>query len=251
MDIANDLINADGVDYSYKNPHVDIDDVDDVDIDDKKEKEHWDNVMRTFLFYEDLIVFDLERKQKRYNKLNNNYIDRLPQITFDKFSMIHEAAKSNQKFFNDMVYYHAFCNNNRSNFNDSDSNNNENNYVVLPMKDKGPIIRFDQQHRNQAVLHSLYREFSKEGQLERHNTFTLLIQQLQLHLPLQTTKLNHHEDHHHHMLYQKRVLVPGCGIGRLPLEISALGYACEGKQYMNEWTNEKLDGCIDGWMDDE
>jgi len=235
MDIANDLINADGAAYSYDNPHVDIDDVDDVDIDDKKEKEHWNNVMRTFLFYEDLIVFDLERKQKRYNKLNNNYIDRLPQITFDKFSMLHEAAKSNQKFFNDMVYYHAFCNNHRSNCNDSDSNksinNNDNNYVVLPMKDKGPIIRFDQQHRNQAVLHSLYREFSKEGQLERHNTFTLLIQQLQLHLPLQT---NHHEDHHHHMLYQKRVLVPGCGIGRLPLEISALGYACEGKQYMNE-----------------
>jgi len=160
--------------------------------------------------------------------------------------MLHEAAKSNQKFFNDMVYYHAFCNNNRSNCNDSDSNesinNNDNNYVVLPMKDKGPIIRFDQQHRNQAVLHSLYREFSKEGQLERHNTFTLLIQQLQLHLPLQT---NHHEDHHHHMLYQKRVLVPGCGIGRLPLEISALGYACEGKQYMNEW----MDGWMDGWLD--
>ena len=248
MNIANDhsLNNDDGAAYSNNDTHVSIDDIDDVDTDDidnKKEEEHWNNVMRTFLFYEDLVIFDLERKQKRYNKLTNNYINRLPQITFDKFSMIHEAAKSNQKFFNDMVYYHAFCNsNNRSNSNDIDSNNNsnssgydnnDNNYVVLPMKDKGPIIRFDEQHRNQAVLHSLYREFSKEGQLERHNTFTLLIQQLQLHLPLQTTKLNHHDhhqQHHHQMLHQKRVLVPGCGIGRLPLEISALGYACEGKQ---------------------
>lgn len=230
MNIGNDhnFNYDDSVDYSNIDAQVNIDDNDDVDTDDidnKKEKEHWNNVMRTFLFYEDLIIFDLERKQKRYNKLNNDYINRLPQITFDKFSMIHEAAKSNQKFFNDMVYYHAFCNsNNRSNSNDCDSNsyNTDNNYVVVPMKDKGPIIRFDQQHRNQAVLHSLYREFSKEGQHERHNTFSLLIQQLQLHLPLQTTKLNHH------MLYQKRVLVPGCGIGRLPLEISALGYACEG-----------------------
>jgi len=85
------------------------------------------------------------------------------------------------------------------------------------MKDKGSIIRFDQQHRNQAVLHSIYREFSNEGKIERQNTFSLLIQQLQLHLPLQTiTKGTAHDDdddddhsHQYHMLYQKRVLVPG------------------------------------------
>jgi len=191
---------------------------------DKEEREHWNNVMRTFLHYEEFIIFDLERKQTRYNKLSNHFIDRLPQITFDKFSRIHKAAQCNQKFFEDMVYYHASCGAYVPPNDDcaSSAGDNDNySYVMVPMKDKGPIIRIDQQHRNQAVLHSIYREFSYEGLSERQHTFTLLIEQLQAYLPITN----------HQMLYRRRVLVPGCGIGRLPLEIAALGYACEGNEF--------------------
>jgi hypothetical protein len=31
-------------------------------------------------------------------------------------------------------------------------------------------------------------------------------------------------------VYAQRVLVPGCGVGRLPLEICANGYSCEGNE---------------------
>lgn len=167
---------------------------------DDDEINHWNNVMRTFLYYEDFVMFDLERRQRHLNKLPNQYSDRLPSISYDKINFIDDAAKANQCFFEDMVHYHVY-----SNFQKDDDNENNidpNGYLAtIPSKDKGPLIRYEQQHRNQAVLHSLYREWSREGMQERSYTFDLLINQLKSHLPLTRS-------------YDKNVLVPGCGLGK-------------------------------------
>jgi carnosine N-methyltransferase len=66
----------------------------------------------------------------------------------------------------------------------------------------------------------LHREWSKEGEAERITTFKVLVDELKLRLPVTAENA-----------YLQRVLVPGCGLGRLPLEIAAAGYACQGNEY--------------------
>ena len=70
------------------------------------------------------------------------------------------------------------------------------------------------------MLHSLYREWSAAGAQERSQSFSLLVKELKIRLPVYAGNA-----------YKQRVLVPGCGLGRLPVEITAAGYACEGNEY--------------------
>jgi carnosine N-methyltransferase len=175
----------------------------------RAEEEHWHNVLRTFLHYEEFFSYDLERRQERINKLPAKYADRLPNITFEKLGGLQHAANENQFFFEDMVHFHA-----------SATTQDENGHPVVPRKSDGLPIHIKEQHRNQAVLHSLYREWSEEGALERNSTFKVLLDELKLRLPVDQQNA-----------YQQKVVVPGCGLGRLPLEIAAAGYACQGNEF--------------------
>ena len=76
------------------------------------------------------------------------------------------------------------------------------------------------QHRNNAILHSLYREWSIEGKAERDLSFTPLLDSLKKYLPVNERNA-----------YVQTVLVPGCGLGRLPLEIAAAGYSAQGNEF--------------------
>lgn len=73
---------------------------------------------------------------------------------------------------------------------------------------------------NQAVLHSVVREWSESGSAERSTCFQRLLTELQRVLPV-----------HKGNAHRQRVLVPGSGLGRLPLEIAAAGYASEGNEF--------------------
>lgn len=171
---------------------------------DSSESDHWYEVMRTFLHYEDFVDSDLARRQNHINKLPSKYADRLPNISYDKISALKHASCSNQDFFKDMVEFYV-----------SDPQNS----TSLPTK-IGRSINFNQQHRNQAVLHSLHREWSHAGAKERDGTFKVLVDELKRRLPINESNS-----------YKYKVLVPGCGLGRLPLEIAASGYNCQGNEY--------------------
>jgi carnosine N-methyltransferase len=71
------------------------------------------------------------------------------------------------------------------------------------------------------VLHSVHREWSADGQAERDAVFLPLLNALKRHLPVRGPE----------MVYRQRVLIPGCGAGRLPLEVSKLGYSAEGNEF--------------------
>jgi carnosine N-methyltransferase len=68
-----------------------------------------------------------------------------------------------------------------------------------------------------AILRQLVREWSSEGMLERELCYGPLLAELAAHMPVTTANRN-----------TQRVLIPGCGLGRLPLEIAARGYAAHG-----------------------
>ncbi len=175
---------------------------------DEEERDHWNNVMRTFLHYQDFVEMDLERRQQHLNRLPLSLAAKLPEVSYDKLSALHSASKVNQQYFNDMVHFHA-----------SNTCFDESGKPIIPQK-SGPNIHVSQQHRNQAVLHSLYREWSKEGLSERTIPFQSIINELKLHLPVNSENV-----------YKQRVLVPGCGTGRLPVDIASHGYACEGNEF--------------------
>lgn len=175
---------------------------------DKDEVEHWHNVMRTFLLYSDFFSLEIKRRQGRINQLPKTHQARLPSSTFDKFGDYDHAMLNNQQFFDELVRFHIDIN-----FCES--------IKVVPEKYKGgDKIKYKEQHRNEAVLHSLHREWTSSGAEERASCFMPLIEQLKAYLPVTASNK-----------YLQRVLVPGCGLARLPLEISALGYACEGNEF--------------------
>ena len=173
---------------------------DDDAIADQEEKDHWKDVMRTLLTYADFVDDDLRRRQEHLNRLPDVWANRLPSETFTKLNGIGHAAQANQQFFHEIVDFYS--------------------HGQSPHPQDGKRIPYSQQHRNQAVLHSFYREWSAEGACERAQAFDPLIQELQRLLPVNEKNA-----------YCQKVCVPGSGLGRLPLEIAAKGYKCQGNEF--------------------
>lgn len=198
---------------------------------DEEEKEHWWQVMRTFLSYIDFLETELGRRQQHLNHLSHSHSLLLPALTFDKLALLHQAGEVNQTFFKDMVNYHA-----SNGFLDppayaTQAASNETT-TIYPHKDIGPRVDINQHHRNQAVLHSLYREWSAEGETEREQSFGPLLAELVRRLPLRPPQKD--EEQEQRLMDETlvhKVLVPGCGLGRLPLEIASRGYSCEGNEF--------------------
>lgn len=191
---------------------------------DDEERLHWWQVMRNFLYYSEFAELELERRQKHLNKLSPEYQAKLPDVTFSKFKDIELALENNQNFFDDMVYFHATSGfSQHPNYIEELIKKNDpklpKETLLVPHKDIGPAVDARQQQRNQATIHSVYREWSKEAENERKQSFGVLLEELQRLKPLEKKD------------YSLKVLVPGCGLGRLPLEIAALGYSCEGNEY--------------------
>ena len=176
--------------------------------DEQAEWQHWYDIMRTFLLYEDFCEMDIRRRQDHLNRLSEDYLSRLPSSTFSKIDSIVQASKMNQKLFHEIVDFQDFG------FGPRDRT------TPFPKKYDGKKIPYSQMHKNQAVLHSLVREWSSEGALERAASFDPLMEELQLRLPV--TRDN---------AYQQRVLVPGCGLARLAVEIVSRGYSCQANEF--------------------
>lgn len=171
------------------------------------ERAHWREVIRAFLHYEDFVSMDLAERQAHVNRLPNKYVNALPDSTFSKINMVANAAKCNQHFFNELCDFQGY-------------NFGPNTNKVKKNTGKGQPVPYSVMHRNQAVLHSLAREWAVEGLEERQSTFDPIIQELMRVKPVSMENA-----------YQQRVLVPGCGLSRLPLEIAARGYSCEANEF--------------------
>ncbi|KAG5188547.1 N2227-like protein-domain-containing protein [Tribonema minus] len=74
--------------------------------------------------------------------------------------------------------------------------------------------------KTRSTLHQLVRDWSAEGADERAQCYAPILAELKARLPITDENVN-----------QLSVLVPGAGLGRLTLEIAALGYATEGNEF--------------------
>ena len=123
------------------------------DADADAEDRHWRDVMRAMLTYEDFVSLDLRRRQQHLNRLSEAWAARLPSATFLKLDGISHASRNNQVFFDQMVDFQCGVS----------TSVGLRTTGMRPKKDEGDPIPYSQQHRNLAVLHSAYREWSAEG----------------------------------------------------------------------------------------
>lgn len=63
---------------------------------DDLEYQHWYDVMRTFLLYEDFFNMGIMERQKHLNRLSQDYANCLPDKTFQKLNELSDAAQCNQ-----------------------------------------------------------------------------------------------------------------------------------------------------------
>ena len=163
--------------------------------------------MRAMLHYKKFVDLDLQLRATRLGRLSKETQRCLPSSSWRRLNDIQEAADENQYFFESLVNFQDY------NFQIRDSDNPVTFHSSTP-------ISASQMHRNQAVLHSLAREWSSEGKSEREDCFNPILSELRRHLPV--TEEN---------IFAQRVLVPGAGLCRLPVEIASLGYATQANEF--------------------
>ena len=191
--------NSSNIESTRQEPHVIENDELSPD-EELAERRHWVDIMRAFLLYSDMAAVELRLRDKHLMKLPAESARHLPPSVFNNVNEIFQRTFENQRFFEDLVHFQDYG------FTERKRNS------PMPSKYDGPKIPLSQLHRLEAVLHSITREWSSEGLQERELAFVPLKRELSQRLPVNRDNA-----------YRQRVLVPGCGVGRLPLEISALG----------------------------
>ncbi|GFE53247.1 N2227-like family protein, putative [Babesia ovis] len=88
---------------------------------------------------------------------------------------------------------------------------------IVPTSD--PEILSRNMNWVRTTLRQFVRDWSQEGDLEREQTFTPLLESLQRHVPIKKGSK------------PPKVLCPGCGLGRLPYEVLRLGYESQGNEF--------------------
>ena len=78
------------------------------------------------------------------------------------------------------------------------------------------IIDENSKNKLDILLQQLVREWSKEGRKEREESFSPVLDALIKYVPQNKNK---------------KVVNPGCGLGRLPFEIANLGYDSLGVEF--------------------
>lgn len=177
-------------------------------INERAERKHFETVCRTLLMYSEFAELSISRKQDHLNKLSPAMARMLPTSTWSQIPQHYEAIAENQELFSAIVEFQDY------NFTDRDP------HAPLEFKYSTESIPAAQMHRNQAILHSLAREWSVEGRRERDICFAPLISELKKILPVTDDNL-----------YRQKVLVPGAGLCRLAVEIAAEGYATQANEY--------------------
>ncbi|EEB07960.2 methyltransferase N2227 family protein [Schizosaccharomyces japonicus yFS275] len=93
--------------------------------------------------------------------------------------------------------------------------------VFMPDFDETKLERvdMDQMQLLCSSIKQLVRDWSAEGQRERDLSYKPIVDELERLFPLEEFDRS-----------KVSVLVPGCGLGRLPFEIAVKGFACQGNE---------------------
>ncbi|KFG57095.1 methyltransferase [Toxoplasma gondii RUB] len=135
-----------------------------------------------------------------------------------KLSPVRAAVAANQRFLNDLV---------DSFFQTSPLRGER--YTMLRQSPRLSQVPEVYVFNTESLLRQVAREWSTEGGEERRTSFDPLLDALEKFLPCKDND-SHGHTRQHRTASRPRVLVPGCGTGRLPFEIAQRGYWCEANE---------------------
>jgi carnosine N-methyltransferase len=162
-----------------------------------KEKEHWNTIRRAMLLYDEYIEAQL--KYHPMNRMGGQYGPDVSDRGKESYKSVKKALQSNVNFLHNLV--------------------RETNPGVPALDPhEGEPVPLRYMDKVDAVLHSIYREWSLEGAGDRAH-FDLLVKTLREVVPVDGK------------FFRKNVLVPGCGLGRLAVEICRYGYNVQMNEY--------------------
>lgn len=165
---------------------------------DKEELTHFRCIVATFLNYYYDSVIEFSKHESDMNSLSETQRRLLMVDTNKKIKDLLTLAKENEKLMFNIVMDHI----DMFKSNSTDSPNF--------------IISIDNRSKIKTLLKQINREWAIEGHAEREQSFAPILDEIKILYP-NSKGIN--------------VLVPGCGLGRLPFEIAKLGFNCQGNEF--------------------
>jgi len=176
--------------------------------DNKEEQDHWDDVCNAYRQYATFALCHWTNQCRRLENLSTDHRQFLPQglksgtEEFNRRSELFKDAAIRNQFCLDCILRHAGKPH-------SQQATTANTFVA-----DGLVSKVS------SVLKSLARDWSEDGKAERDMAYEPILKAITKHVPINPTKKD-----------APRICVPGAGVGRLALEITALGYRVQGNEF--------------------
>lgn len=182
----------------------------------EQERRAAQGILRAFRTYEREGHLDVLRWEKNFTKLPQRH-----QKLLQRVKQAHESTKRclrlNQEFLDQLVDA-VDQENNGPSTSGVEEKSTDKRSSACSSSGAGQVPAVDVE-KVRYVLKDLVREWSAEGAVERSQSYDKVTKAL--------CELFPNRGPHH----RPRVLVPGCGLGRLVLDLASNGFCCEGNEF--------------------
>jgi len=175
---------------------------------DKEEQSHWDDVSRSYCQYATFALCSWKNQRCRLDALPKSQRKLLPQGLITGTEESDQRAKS----FRDAAIRNQYCLD--SILRHAEMPHSQEVGPTTAIVGDGPISKVS------SVLKSLARDWSADGKGERDMTYEPILNAVKEHVPIGLGGVQ-----------APKICVPGGGVGRLALEITALGYRVQGNEF--------------------
>lgn len=174
---------------------------------DKEEEDHFKEILGAFFNYKLDSYQELQRIKSNFDNLPEEDKALLEVSIKERIMRLSAAVESNFSLVFASAWEHA---------DKLGLKHDASGHLVIP-----PLrVPFKQVSKMRSTLKQFAREWSKWGEKERRECFDPLLEAVQKHFPIKEGSDK-----------KTRVLCPGSGLGRLPLEFVKRGYSSQGNEF--------------------
>lgn len=205
------------VSHFHAGHHADDDD-DDI-VSDVAERRHFNEILRSFSEYSLHMDLELSRRESHLAKLPESVTSRMPSGLPRRCAEARVAVMNNQSFFDELVKEQR--ENPLADPEPAASSSAGGGASVSGGSGgppRAPTTSVEHHSKVRSMLHSLSRDWAAEGEPERAACYAPMLSELSRLLPVTPGNRN-----------KQRVLIPGCGTGRLVWDCAMRGYAAQGE----------------------
>jgi len=166
---------------------------------DRLEMEHLNRIYASFDYYRHWQFDRIRRKEGHYEMLPAAMKKLIPNFT-EKFKRMRECVSENQKFLS-LMTRHPLSN------------------AQVRARGRKDIPSNFNMDKVRSTLKQCVRDWGEEGEAEREGCYKPILDTLRMLYPQRDERKT------------KRVLNPGCGLGRLTWEVARLGFSTQGNEF--------------------